>query len=123
MLRPLLVAAACLFCGCGTLVNLSPVSAPADALRPQRADLVEVFSHTNAPDRPYSKYVTLETKSSGAASQDAAHLRAKGGAAGCDAILLRATPGQADCILYSGGKLQGPSTSPVDGTAPTEEAP
>jgi hypothetical protein len=96
-------------------------------LRPQRADLVEVFSPSNAPDRPFTKYVMLETKSTGVAGQDAADLRQQGGATGCDAILLRAKPGQADCILYDGGKPQSldpegqtPSSEPADPTRPTE---
>jgi hypothetical protein len=103
------------------------MSAPSDALRPQRADLVEVFSPANAPDRPFTKYVKLETKSSGVASKDAADLRQQGGDTGCDAILLRAKAGQADCILYNGGKPQSvdpegqtPSIEAADPTRPTE---
>lgn len=102
MLRPLLVAAVCLLSGCAQIVNLSPVSGNPDALAPQRADLVEVFNRTTPPNRPYSKYVLLETTSSGVPSRDSTALRAKAGEVGCDAILLRETPGKADCILYNG---------------------
>ncbi len=102
MHRPLLLAAVCLLPGCSQIVNLSPVSAPADALRPQRADSVEVFNHTTPPDRPYSKYVLLQTAPLESATQTSAALRAKGGETGCDAIMLRDAAGQADCILYNG---------------------
>ncbi len=102
MLRPLLLAAVTSLCACSTNVNLWPVSAPADALRPQRADLVEVYDASAPPERPFSRHVLLETKTSGVPSQDAAALRDQGGATGCDAILLREAPGQADCVLYNG---------------------
>ena len=82
MLRALLLAAACSLAGCSQIVNLSPVQSNPDMLSPQRADRVEVFNRTTPPDRPYSKYVLLETKATGIPSRDAAALRAKGGAAG-----------------------------------------